>query len=212
MNNLDTLYDILRKDPELVNKEGELLKNAVYEKAMKMDAGLLRLLYSEKFTREMFFTDVDGIAVFDKVKFGWLLDSKDFLPDSYTMFRNQIMLTDGNRNSIRGNNEVVLSFPYKDCLLEMDSTKETESRREVFYNEVLMKSEIDTLLEPKCFANVRKISEKGEEEVSEFGDQDNLIIKGNNLLSMYSLLPRYREGIKCMYWDILYNREKERQF
>ena len=44
MNNLDTLYDILRKDPELVNKEGELLKNAVYEKAMKMDAGLLRLL------------------------------------------------------------------------------------------------------------------------------------------------------------------------
>lgn len=209
MNNLDTLYDILRKDPELVNKEGELLKNAVYEKAMKMDAGLLRLLYSEKFTREMFFTDVDGIAVFDKVKFGWLLDSKDFLPDSYTMFRNQIMLTDGNRNSIRGNNEVVLSFPYKDCLLEMDSTKETESRREVFYNEVLMKSEIDTLLEPKCLANVRKISEKGEEEVSEFGDQDNLIIKGNNLLAMYSLLPRYREGIKCMYWDILYNREKD---
>ena len=67
MNNLDTLYDILRKDPELVNKEGELLKNAVYEKAMKMDAGLLRLLYSEKFTREMFFTDVDGIAVFDKI-------------------------------------------------------------------------------------------------------------------------------------------------
>ena len=91
----------------------------------------------------------------------------------------------------------------------MDSTKETETRREVFYNEVLMKSEIDTLLEPKCLANIRKISEEGEEEVSEFGDQDNLIIKGNNLLAMYSLLPRYREGIKCMYWDILYNREKD---
>ena len=207
MKNLNTIYDILKKDADLVNAEGELLKNVIYEKAMKMDASLLRLLYSEAVTKEMFFTDVEGVAVFDKVKFGWLLDSKDFLPDSYTMFKNQIMLVDGNNESLVGNNEVVLSFPYKDCLLEMDSTEETEVRREVFYNETLMKAEIDTMLDPKCFSNIKKVSAEGESEVLEFNDTDNLIIKGNNLLSMYSLLPRYKERIKCMYWDILYNRE-----
>lgn len=209
MKNLNTIYDILKKDADLVNAEGELLKNVIYEKAMKMDASLLRLLYSEAVTKEMFFTDVEGVAVFDKVKFGWLLDSKDFLPDSYTMFKNQIMLVDGNNESLVGNNEVVLSFPYKDCLLEMDSTEETEVRREVFYNETLMKAEIDTMLDPKCFSNIKKVSAEGESEVLEFNDTDNLIIKGNNLLSMYSLLPRYKERIKCMYWDILYNREKD---
>ena len=82
MKNLNTIYDILKKDSDLVNAEGELLKNVIYEKAMKMDASLLRLLYSEEVTKKMFFTDVDGAVVFDKVKFGWLLDSKDFLPDS----------------------------------------------------------------------------------------------------------------------------------
>ncbi len=209
MKNLNTIYDILKKDADLVNAEGELLKNVIYEKAMKMDASLLRLLYSETVTKEMFFTDVEGVAVFDKVKFGWLLDSKDFLPDSYTMFKNQIMLVDGNNESLVGNKEVVLSFPYKDCLLEMDSTEETEVRREVFYNETLMKAEIDTMLDPKCFSNIKKVSAEGESEVLEFNDTDNLIIKGNNLLSMYSLLPRYKERVKCMYWDILYNREKD---
>ena len=26
---------------------------------------------------------------------------------------------------------------------------------------------------------------------------------------MYSLVPRYKEKIKCMYWDVLYNKEKD---
>ena len=37
MKNLNTIYDILKKDADLVNAEGELLKNVIYEKAMKMD-------------------------------------------------------------------------------------------------------------------------------------------------------------------------------
>ena len=76
MNDLNTIYDVLKKDNRLVNSDGELLKNIVYEKAIKMDAELLSLLYSEETTRKMFFTIMDGIAVFDKVKFGWLIDSK----------------------------------------------------------------------------------------------------------------------------------------
>lgn len=151
MKNLNTIYDILKKDSDLVNAEGELLKNVIYEKAMKMDASLLRLLYSEEVTKKMFFTDVDGAVVFDKVKFGWLLDSKDFLPDSYTMFKNKIMLVDKNNESINKSSDVVISFPYKECVLEGGQTREDEKRDEIYYNEILGKDSIDTLLAPKVF-------------------------------------------------------------
>ena len=113
-----------------------------------------------------------------------------------------------NNVSISKRDNVVLSFPYKDCILEMDSTEETEKRKEVFFNETLMKKEIDTLLSPKVFANVKRISKNGEETTIDI-HSDNLIIKGNNLLSMYSLVPRYKGKIKCMYWDVLYNKEKD---
>ena len=84
-----------------------------------------------KITKEMFFTLVDGIAVFDKVKFGWLIESKDFLPNSYTTFKSNIMLTTEDGKSLRNTDDVILSFPYKDCIVEMDSTKEIEERKEV---------------------------------------------------------------------------------
>ena len=90
----------------------------------------------------------------------------------------------------------------------MDSTEETEKRKEVFFNETLMKKEKDTLLSPKIFTNVKRLNRDGEEATIDM-QKDNLIIKGNNLLSMYSLVPRYKGKIKCMYWDVLYNKEKD---
>lgn len=205
MKNLNTIYDILKKDADLVNAEGELLKNVIYEKAMKMDASLLRLLYSEPVTKEMFFTDVDGVAVFDKVKFGWLLDSKDFLPDSYTMFKNKIMLVDKNNESINKSSDVVISFPYKECVLEGGQTREDEKRDEIYYNEILGKDSIDTLLAPKALVNAMRYSVDGGEQAIEFTGDDNLVIKGNNLLAISSVKERYKGLIKMIYIDIPYN-------
>lgn len=208
---LNEIYDILKQDDRLVSKEDVLLKNKVYELAMKMDQKLIKLLYNEELTKEMFFTLVDGIAVFDKVKFGWLIESKDFLPNSYTTFKSNIMLTKEDGKSLRNTDDVILSFPYKDCIVEMDSTKEIEERKEVFLNEVLMKKEIDTLLDAKVFSNVKKYdNEHGEQSIDKFENKDNIIIKGNNLLALHSLIPRYRNRIKVMYWDILYNTKSDK--
>jgi adenine specific DNA methylase Mod len=44
-----------------------------------------------------------------------------------------------------------------------------------------------------------------------FHDGDNLIIKGNNLLAIASLLKRYEGKVKCIYIDPpYYFNEKER--
>lgn len=204
----ENVYDVLKNDDRLVAYDGTLMKNRIYELSSKLDETFLQLLLDNEVTKNMFFKNVNGIFVFDSQKFNWVIDSKEFLPDSYSEYKKDIMLVDDNNNSISKRDNVVLSFSYKDCILEMDSTEETEKRKEVFFNETLMKKEIDTLLSPKVFANAKRISKNGEETAIDI-HSDNLIIKGNNLLSMYSLVPRYKGKIKCMYWDILYNREKD---
>lgn len=197
---------VLREDERFFTRDGEFLRNAVYEAAMKMDAQLIHLLLSNPITRERFFTDVDGVKVFDKVGFGWVINNRAFLPDSYTRFKNKIGLVDGHGDFIATSNKVELVFPYKDCVLEGGQTKEDQKREEIFYNETLAPDEVDRLLYPKVFTNAKRFSESGVEEgITEFNENDNLIIKGNNLLAIASLLRRYEGKIKCIYIDPPYN-------
>ena len=88
---------------------------------MVMDEELLSLLLSNERIKEEFFTKVKDTLVFDKQKFAWLIESKEFLPDSYTRYSNKIGLT-SNGNFISQKNDVVLDFPYKDCYLPVSYT------------------------------------------------------------------------------------------
>ena len=135
--------------------------------------------------------------------------------------------------------EVVLNFPFKDCILEGGQRKEdgldtyfeydekeqryTEKkskRREVFYNEVLARDEIDSLFSPKAFCNAKRY-ESGKSSLckklnrdaelnkkrglSEDTITDNLIIKGNNLLALHSLKEEFTGKVKLIYIDPPYN-------
>ncbi len=207
MNNFfDVLLDVLKQDERYFSADGEFLRNAVYESAMKMDSNLLKLLYQHETTKARFFTDIDGISVFDKVGFGWVINNREFLPDSYTRYKNKIGLTNSNGDYISTSNDVELVFPYKDCVLEGGQTKEDQKRSEIFYNETLAPDEVDRLLYPKVLTNAKRYTANGiEENISSFEDSDNLIIKGNNLLSLSSLLAKYERAIKCIYIDPPYN-------
>ena len=206
MENLfDILLKVLKKDEKYFASNGELLKNAVYEDAMKMDSNLLKLLYQNETTRARFFTDVDGISVFDKVGFGWVINNRSFLPDSYTRYKNKVGLVNTNGDYISTSNDVSLVFPYKDCVLEGGQTKDDQKRSEIFYNETLAPDEVDRLLYPKVLTNAKKYTADGVVSCSSFEDTDNLIIKGNNLLSLSALLKRYENKIKCIYIDPPYN-------
>ena len=204
-NFYDTVLDVLKQDARFFTDDGELLRNTVYEAAMQMDAKLIKSLFANDATKERFFTDVDGIAVFDKVGFGWVINNRQFLQDSYTRYKNKIGLVNGKGNFIATSNDVELVFPYKDCVLEGGQTKEDQKRSEIFYNETLAPDEVDRLLYPKVFTNAKRYTKDGEEKVTEFLDTDNLIIKGNNLLSISSLMKRYEGKIKCIYIDVPYN-------
>jgi adenine-specific DNA-methyltransferase len=118
-NLLDNLKILLQKDERLVS-EGELLKNKVIELALKLDTELIELLLADKQMKEVFFVQVGKAMIFDKDKFVKFVSNKQFLPDSYTAFKNKIGLIDEKGEFISEKKEVVLSCPYKDCVLEAE--------------------------------------------------------------------------------------------
>ena len=206
MENLfDILLKVLKMDEKYFASNGELLKNAVYEDAMKMDASLIKLLLSDDTCKARFFTNIDGVLVFDKVGFGWVINNRSFLPDSYTRFKNKIGLVNTSGDYISTSNDVELVFPHKDCVLEGGQTKDDQKRSEIFYNETLAPEEVDRLLHPKVYTNALRYSNGEQKACLSFCDNDSLVIKGNNLLSLYSISKRYEGKIRCIYIDPPYN-------
>ena len=175
---------------------------------MKMDERLIRLLLSNEETNARFFADVDGVKVFDKMGFAWVINNRQFLPDSYTRFKNKIGLADETGALISASGKVELVFPYKDCVLEGGQTREDQKRQEIFYNETLAPDEVDRLLYPKVFSGAKRYAKDSTEDITQFSETDNLIIKGNNLLVISSLLKRYEGKVKCVYIDPPYKPYK----
>lgn len=144
----------------------------------------------------------------------------------HTDYTTKIGLSSSNdKNFLLSNHSVVLNWPYKDCVLEGRQTKETAKGDENFLHIVDDATEISKLLELKEFTNLRlhKIDAKTAPEVKnntvkksqiatdttttieDFTDQDNLIIKGNNLIALHSLRPCFAGKIKLIYIDVPFN-------
>ena len=200
----DKLENLLKSKEKYIAEDGTLLKAKVYEDIQTMNKELIKLLLSDEEIKKAFFVDVDGTLVFDKSKTAWTVESKEFLPDSYTAYANKIGLT-VRGEYLSGKNDVVLDFPYKDCILEGGQTKDDQKRSEIFYNETLAIDEVRRLMEPKVFTHAAWYGVGGIKPCKTFSEDDNLIIKGNNLLALASLLKRYEGKVKCIYIDPPYN-------
>ena len=161
-------------------------------------------MLANKITKAQFFKEVAGVVVFDKIAFGWVVSNKEFLPDSYTRFKNKIGLANERGELLSSKGNVELVFPYKDCVLAGGQTKDDQKRTEVFYNTALSPDEIDRLLFPKVFINAKKYTINGMEN-AKFNVNDNLVVKGNNLLTLASLSRCYEGKIQCIYIDVPYN-------
>lgn len=204
-NNLyNCLIETLKTNPEFVSEDKSLLKNKIIESAMRLDDSFIELLFNNDLIRERLFKKVGDNYIFDKVEFSWLINNREFLPDSYTGFKNKIGLSFGN-HFVDKTEDVVLNFPFKDCILEGGQSIEDQKREEVFYNETISKEQITNLLSPKVITNVKRVSIDGEETNVKIKDDDNLIIKGNNLLVISSLLKKYEGKVDLICIDPPYN-------
>lgn len=185
--------------------EGVLNKNKLAELARQYNPELLNLLMSDEKISKHFFSRLEtGVLVFKKDVFLQFLNNKEFLPDSFTAYKTKIGLATGDKY-LSENQEVVLNFPYKDCVLEGGQTKDDAKRQEIFFNETLAPTEINRLLDDKVLTNFKRFDKDGEHEVEELTDTDNLIIKGNNLIALHSLKKRFAGKVKLIYIDPPYN-------
>ena len=206
-NLLDDLINILSQDDRLVS-EGRLMKNKVVELAMNLDPAIIRPLLTTPALKAHFFTEIDGILVFDKIKFQHFVSNKSFLPDSFTAYKNKIGLASGD-DYLADSKEVVLAWPYKDCVLEGGQDTEDAKRDEVFWNETLAPVQIDRLLSSKTLVNFKRFDSAGEHIIDRVSVDENLIIKGNNLLALHSLKEVLAGRVKLIYIDPPYNTEKD---
>jgi len=233
MNKLkQTLEKVLKVEASFCDSEsGELNYIRVKDSADRIDGKLIALLAGNKDLKNKFFIKIKDVYVFNIQDFKFFLDESK-VDNSYTQYANKIGLSD-NSGLLENRSEVVLDFPFKDCVLEGgQSTEEgtdtsfeysdktgkyeekTAKRNEIFFNQVLAHDEIDRLYDRKALVNWKRFtkdSKKDGEVVKEIKRdkigliQENLIIKGNNLLALHSLKSEFAGKVKLIYIDPPYN-------
>lgn len=227
------LETILKSDSsniKLIDNQGELMLNKIHDLVDKTDENLIGLLLENQELREKFFIKIKDVFVFKTSEFKFFLDENK-IDNSYTQYENRIGLTAGGK-FLKDSSDVVLDFPYKDCILEGGQSTEEGTdtyfeydandnhykekqakRKEIFFNTILAKDEIDRLLEPKAFTNFKHYTSSTDksrlvpkfQRNSEGTITDNLIIKGNNLLALHSLKSEFAGKVKLIYIDPPYN-------
>lgn len=179
-------------------------RTAIVNDLKVYDSTLITSLIDNDIVAKNYVLDINGVKILKIDELISFLRYKKYWLDSYTKYSNKIGLSSENR-FLDYNDDVVLDFPYKDCVLEGGMSKEDIGKDEIFYNNVIARDEIDTLLSPKVFNNIKKYDENGESEVSSISVNDNLIIKGNNLIALSSLLEKYRGKVDLIFIDPPYN-------
>lgn len=184
------IEELLKSIPELVTEEKELRYNKIKEMAENGDAILLIPLMQNAEIKNAFFSPILDSFVFKTKEFKEFLDYSSS-NNSYSQYLGKKIGLYCGDSALTDRNEVVLNFPFKDCVLEGGQKKEDgldtyfeydektgeyvkkqSKRREVFFNETLAKDEIDNLFSPKAFCNVKRYEKKNSEvepvETSDF--------------------------------------------
>ena len=210
----EKLIERLKTHSNFVDESGELLPAAVKNHAWQLNHDLIKLLLTDPELKTTFFDEIEGHWVFNHNTFIDYINTKNFFANSHTKYRNKIGLNIDDK-FLRERGEVSLVWPFKDCILEGGQTKEDEKPTEIFFNEILAQDEINRMFDPKVLTNWKRHTAAGEQDVTEIKRDDNgtirenLIIKGNNLITLYTLKQQFRGQVKLIYIDPPYNTKGE---
>ena len=174
---------ILSEIPDFTDENKNLKINVIKDYADNGNAKLLEPLLKNAQTKKAFFTPILDSLVFNTAIFKEFLEYSSAC-NSYSKYLGQKIGLYMGDSSLLDRNEVVLNFPFKDCVLEGGQRKEDgldtyyeyndkkgeyeekqSKRREVFYNEVLAQDEIDSLFSPKAFCNTKRYEKSSHSEL-----------------------------------------------
>ena len=199
---LSLLLSTLKENQKYVIN-GKLNKTLLIDDAFTLKENLISTLLKNKDLKEYFFKKIKDVYIFDKTLFQQFVSNKQLLEDSFTKYKKDIGL---NKKKPSTNfDDVILEWPFKDCVLEGGQTNEDETRNEIFWNSVLAKTEIDNLLKPKVLTNFKFFGEAKKENIK----INNQVVFGNNLIALHSLKDVYAGKIQSIYCDPPYNTGKD---
>jgi len=117
-NKLKQLVEkVLKKDERLWDEnKTDLNEILLIDLVEHIDEKVIELLLQEKKIREKFFVKIKDVYVFKTNDFRFFIEENK-IDNSFTDYKNRIGLTDGKK-FLKDTNDVVLDFPYKDCVLE----------------------------------------------------------------------------------------------
>lgn len=206
---------IIKHIKNVLNKFGSkylvnnaLKKDIIIKDLNDYDDALIGDLLKDNLIHKLYTKKINGIEIFELNEFISMFEFKEYWENSYTKYSNKIGLTSDNK-FINDSYDVVLDFPYKDTILKAgmkkDELNSNVNNNEPFLNEILAKEEINELLEPKIMVNSKYYDKNGEKQTSFIKEDDNLIIKGNNLVAISSIQEKYAGKVKMIYLDPPYN-------
>ncbi|WP_312778844.1 site-specific DNA-methyltransferase [Enterococcus sp.] len=192
--------------------DGIVNKSKVIRDLDSYDVNLVKELLSNDELKKRFTMEIAGATVIKVNDLIGVFEQDEYWQDSYTKYSKKIGLT-VNGKFLDETSEVVLDFPYKDTILKASMSKEDTEQDELkpeepFLNEIIAHDEIDTLLDKKILVNLKRYTKDGVVKADTF-NKDNLIIKGNNLIALYTLKEKYSGKVKLIYLDPPYNTGKD---
>ena len=187
----------------------ELNRSKLTDDLRAYDEALLSRLFEIDFIKQHYIKEVAGQKLFQIEQLQDAILYNDYWDTSYTKYENRVGLA-SNEKFLQDSQNVVLDFPFKDGVLTASMTKEDieDGYDDAFLNEVIEKDEIDRLFDKKILTNVKRYGQARTEQIDDRivsfdKEKDNLIIKGNNLLALYTLVVKYAGEIKVIYIDII---------
>lgn len=141
MNEIKKLIDkVLAVDKRIwVNRE--LNQTLLLDLVDKIDVNIIGLLLENEIIRATFFVKIRDSYVFKTNEFKFFMEENK-VNNSFTTYKNRIGLTDGKR-FLKDTNDVVLDFPYKDCILEGGQSNEDGLENYYEWQEVTYKDKLD---------------------------------------------------------------------
>ena len=161
---------VLKSDDRLWDEDKtDLNETLLIDLVEKIDEKIIGLLLNEQSLREKFFVKIKDVYVFKTNNFRYFIEENK-IDNSYTQYKNRIGLTDGKR-FLKDTNEVVLDFPYKDCVLEGGQSTEEGTDTYFEYKEETLKDKLDEN------GNKIKDGRKNVKEVDEVGHYEQKLAK-----------------------------------
>lgn len=206
---MNELNDILSSFGDKYFIGNELNKAKVIQNIDSYDEELIVALLDNELVKKHYARQIGEYTVIETNKLIETFEMDDYWMDSYTKYSKKIGLTVNGR-FLDESTDVVLDFPYKDTVLKAGMSKEDVEKEDLlpnepFYNEVIAAEEIDTLLDNKVLVNAKRYTSDGVKDAFQFSEEDNLILKGNNLLGLHTLKKKYVGKVKIIYIDPPYN-------